>query len=289
MKDSQAIKRNISSMQVLKTLQLLLEDNYTMADLIKKLNMNEPEPIFNNSVISKYINTCRYCGIEIPKIHNKYFVANLPFGMDLEVKDLDLLEKLQLAAENKLPKKSSQVFDNFITRLNKYSNKSIIRVEKNTEDLTHEIFDKAIREKRRVKLMFRAKSTLECIPVSMSEKNGKTFFDIYYKGKEKSIDTVRVSGIEVLDKRFTELENPEQVVIFRLMGDLANNYSLREHEKMVNDSRPQSITISNRGENRKVLLARLLRYDKSCEIEYPLNARAEMREMLNKMLNNYEE
>ena len=60
-----AIKRNISSMQVLKTLQKLLEGDYTMSELIEILNENEPDVVFNNSVVSKYINTCRYCGIEI--------------------------------------------------------------------------------------------------------------------------------------------------------------------------------------------------------------------------------
>ena len=42
----EAVKRNQSSMRVLKTLQLLLEDNYTMSELIHKLNANEKEPVF---------------------------------------------------------------------------------------------------------------------------------------------------------------------------------------------------------------------------------------------------
>ena len=67
----ESLKKNLSSMQVLKTLQVLLEGNFTMQELIKKLNQKEETPVFNNSVISKYINTCRFCGIDIPKIHNK--------------------------------------------------------------------------------------------------------------------------------------------------------------------------------------------------------------------------
>ena len=76
----ESLKKNLSSIQVLKTLQVLLQGNYTMQELINKLNTNEETPIFNNSVISKYINTCRYCGIDIPKIHNKYFVASMPLA-----------------------------------------------------------------------------------------------------------------------------------------------------------------------------------------------------------------
>ena len=51
-------KKNLSSMQVIKTLQILLQGDYTMNELIEQLNANESEPIFNNSVVSKYINTC---------------------------------------------------------------------------------------------------------------------------------------------------------------------------------------------------------------------------------------
>lgn len=287
--DNQAVKRNQSSMQVLKTLQLLLEDNYTMSELIEKLNEKEDEPIFNNSVVSKYINTCRHCGIDIPKIHNKYFVANLPFGLDLSVRDLDLLEKMQYTAQHNMTSKPNKLLDKFLFRLNKYSNKSIVRVEKKTAELTYEIFDKAVREHRRIVLMFRAKALLECIPISMSENKGKTYFNIIYNGKEKSIDAERISGIEILDKRFKESEASTQLVIFTLKGDLSTRYTLREHEQLLTDNRPEYITVSNTGENKAALLSRLLRYDTSCEIENPVNYRDEMKAILNNMLSSYGE
>ena len=45
-------------MQVLKTLQVLLQGNFTMQELIERLNKSEEEPVFNNSVISKYPHNC---------------------------------------------------------------------------------------------------------------------------------------------------------------------------------------------------------------------------------------
>ena len=51
MATKQVVKRNLSSMQVLKTLQVLLEGNYTMNELTKKLNEDEDSPVFNHSVI----------------------------------------------------------------------------------------------------------------------------------------------------------------------------------------------------------------------------------------------
>ena len=110
MSNNCALKRNISSMQVMKTLQILMEDNYTMTEIIARLNTNEQEAIFNNSVVSKYINTCRYLGIDIPKIHNKYFVASLPFGLDFTDREIDLLVFFQHAAKNGISIKSKKIF-----------------------------------------------------------------------------------------------------------------------------------------------------------------------------------
>ena len=90
---SHTVKKNNSSLQVLKTYQVLLENAYTMSELVQKLNENEKEPVFNNSVISKYINTCRYCGFNIQKIQNKYHIAESPFNLNLSTEDLEIIER----------------------------------------------------------------------------------------------------------------------------------------------------------------------------------------------------
>lgn len=286
---SKAVKKNISSMQVIKTLQLLLEGNYSMGELVEKLNQNEPEPVFNNSVVSKYINTCRFCGIEILKIYNRYFVTNLPFGLNLTQKDMELLHKLQIIAKDKLTKKPNNIFESFITNLNKYSNKTITKVEKKISKMTYELFDKAISQKRKIVLMYRTKASLECIPVGIIEDKNKTFFEVIYNGKNKKISTERIAGIEILDKRFKNNEISSCEVVFKLTGRLAKSYTKREHEKIVIQNLPEYITVSNVGEDKKDLLSRLLRYDSSCEIVSPQAFRDEMKNTLDNMLKNYGE
>lgn len=120
-----SIKKNLSSMQVLKTLQVLLQGNFTMQELIERLNKSEEEPVFNNSVISKYINTCRYCGINILKIHNRYFVASMPFGLELTSGDIGLLERLQNIIRENMSSKYNKIFDNFIDKLNRFQTKAL--------------------------------------------------------------------------------------------------------------------------------------------------------------------
>lgn len=284
----EVVKRNQSSMQVLKTLQLLLEDNYTMSELIQRLNSNEKEPVFNNSVVSKYINTCRFCGLEIPKIHNKYFVASVPFGIDLSVKELDLIEDLRYSVKNSMSAKVDKAFEDFLTKLSKYSNKRIIRVEPKTHQKAYELFDKAVAEKRKINLLFRAKAVFECIPLRIVEKKGRTCFNVIHEGKEKTIAAERITGLEITDRKFVKVENTSpQEVVFKLKGKLAGTYTLRENEQIMPDSSADNLVVSNKGEGKDALFSRLLRYDKSCEILFPLHYREEMKNLIEEMLKNY--
>ena len=190
-----SVKKNLSSMQVLKTLQVLLQGNFSMSELVERLNRNETEPVFNNSVISKYINTCRFCGIDIPKIHNKYFVASMPFGLELTNSDINLLENLQNIIKTEMSARYNKIFDKFVEKLNRYSNKKIARVEKDGSKAFVEYFEDAVFEKRKIKLMFKNRAEMVCVPLKIAENNGKMFFNVFYKNKERMISMSRVSGI----------------------------------------------------------------------------------------------
>lgn len=281
-------KKNLSSMQVIKTLQVLLEGNFTMSELIEKLNQNEEEPVFNNSVISKYINTCRFCGIEIPKIHNKYFVTSMPFGLELTNIDINLLESMQNLVKNEMTKKYNKLFNSFIEKLNRYSNKKIARVEKATYQLTSELFENAVADRRKIQLLFKNRVIMECIPIKITEVKGKTYFNVFYKNRERMIDSARVSGLEVMKQKFLQNFNDESV-IFLIRDDLAARYDLRENEQYTKTDRIGWKAISNRGENKEVLLSRLLRYDNKCEIISPKTYRDEMKQILDGALSNYGE
>lgn len=288
---SQYAKKNLSGQQVIKTLMLLMDGSYTMHELIEKLNENESEPIFNNSVISKYINTCRFCGIEIPQIHNKYFVARVPFGLEFSVNELKLLENLASISAEKLALKSRKIFHNFIIRLNRYSNKDIIKIQDKTQVQAKECFNKAILDKRQILLFFKSKITWACNPLEFVEYNEKPAFKVLYQNQEKIITIDRVSGISLYEQQ-TEEDSKKlfpQTVIFRLTGALAQRYSLRENEVVTHDDLPNSITISNDGEDEDLLLRRLLRYDKDCEIIRPYAMREKMKILIDEMLSNYED
>ena len=109
------------------------------------------------------------------------------------------------------------------------------------------------------------------------------------KNKIRNISVQRVSGMEILGKRSPLEEYLGEEVIFRITGGLAQRYDLREHEKILKKESPDSIVISNIGEEKEELLTRLLRYDKCCEILSPTSYREEMINIIENMLANYGE
>ncbi len=283
-----SVKKNISSLQVLKTLQVLLQGNFTMQELLSRLNANESVPIFNNSVVSKYINTCRYAGIDIPKIHNRYYVASLPFGFELTGDDINVLEMMQSIVNQEMGSKFNKVFANFLEKINRFSNKKITRVEKETYHMTVELFSLAVAEKRKIRLMYKNRTIYDCIPISMVENKNKTYFHINYEDNEKMVDVSRISGIQVLSEKFIQ-KFEEQVVIFELKSPLAQRYNLRENERLLKSFDGKSITVSNHGESKDILFSRLLRYDDKCEIINPKPYREEMKQIILSALDNYGE
>ena len=278
-------KINQSSMQVIKTLKALLQNNYSMKDLVDVLNAQEKEPIFNNSVVSKYINTCRVCGMEIPKINNVYYVVKMPFGINFTQEEYDLLKKLQEAA-TLLSVKNYKIFENFIEKLGRFSNKKLVRIEKTFYQTSFELFERAISKKQKIKLIYKNGDEIICIPIKIVEDGKKTFLNIFYKMQERMIDIERVSAIEMTNDIFVSTFN-EQSVIFSLKSPLAERYELRENE-VLRKKESNSITISNKGENPEILLSRLLRYDDKCEILTQVH-RDMMKQIINDTLKNYGE
>ena len=148
--------------------------------------------------------------------------------------------------------------------------------------------ESAVFDKRKIKLMLKTRVIMECIPLKIIENKGKIFFNVYYKNKERMIDSDRVSGIEILTNKFVQNFN-DPSVIFLLREDLACRYDLRENEQYIESDKKGWTAVSNRGENKDILFARLLRYDSKCEIVSPKIYREEMKQLLDDALNNYGE
>ncbi len=280
-----SLKKNLSSMQVLKTLKLLMEGDYTMQEIVDKLNTKEDDVIFNNSVISKYINTCRSLGFDIPKIHNKYYIATLPFGINISDVETDLIKTLYNTAKNELSSNCFKVFDGLVKKINRYANKKITRVDKDTYQFACEIFEQAIKRRRKINLLFKNNIKMDCIPLSIVYTENKTFFKVYNK-RERMIDWNRLSGIEILQESYKYPYKNQQIVVYALKNKLAQRYELRENEELKSFEDGIKVII-NKDEPQEELFSRLLRYDTDCEIMSPKFYRDDMKQLIEDTLANY--
>lgn len=209
----------------------------------------------------------------------------MPFGFDLELSEIKILQMFHEIISKSMSSKQLSIFNSFLSKIERYSNKKIVRVDKKEFILSFEIFAKAIAKKRKIKLIFKNKAELECIPINISEDSGKVFFNVYNK-RIRNIDISRLAGIELLNAEFVDIFDGNQVAVFKLKGDLAKRYELRENETLQVNS-DGSISVTNRNENKDLLLSRLLRYENLCEIIRPKTYREEFIQILNDTLANY--
>ena len=177
-------------------------------------------------------------------------------------------------------------FKKLINKISKYSNLNIknnceVINKKNIED-----FEKAIESRRKIELIFDARTVLVCTPLEIIQHAGKTFFNILDENGEKLYCTDKIISINILQDRIT-YKKEEITVLFKLRGGLAKRYTPRENETVEIDKEPDTILVANKGENKEILFARLLRYDSCCEIISPKSYRNEMKDLLKNMLSNY--
>ena len=106
------------------------------------------------------------------------------------------------------------------------------KVMSDTYRLILEILPLWVQEKRKIKLMLRTKFSIECTPIEIVDYKNKKCFKVIHKNKERNISIERVSGLELLGKKFPLEEYSGETVIFKLTGSLAQRYDLRENEKI---------------------------------------------------------
>ena len=115
--------------------------------------------------------------------------------------------------------------------------------------------------------------------------DNKTVFNVIDNGMSKSISIDKLTGLEILDKKFIYNRN-EDNVIFILRGGLAKRYNIRECETIL-ETHSDYIIISNQGEDKEELLSRLLRYDTCCEVVSPAWFRESIITTISETLINY--
>lgn len=280
-------KINIASYRVFKTFNCLFEDDLSMQDLITKLNdtrNNIDRSEYNNFVVSKYINTCRCCGMDIQRLEKKYALMNFPFGDKFTDEETLLIFDLMNSEENK---KTKKLTNEFLTKLHLPLCKSSNGLKSNENFRIIKLFEKALSAKSDVKFIFRDGKTYSCSPKDILVDKGRICFSVFSNDGIKHIYPDNIADIKLSDSRIRKIKTHSGEVIFELRGKLAKRYQLRENEQIVRIDSDGTMVISNKYEEKNELFRRLMRYDYLCKLLRPKSYVEEFKQLIDDTLKNY--
>ncbi|MBQ6515983.1 WYL domain-containing protein [bacterium] len=284
MTNPQTCKLNNASMNVLYTMMTLLDKPLTMKDLINAFAKYSP---CNNFVISKYINTCRFCKFDIIKYSGKYILRKLPIKISFTQDEEDLITNNLV--NNTIKSNSKDLINTMseflfkLCRLTSFD--ANVEHSLNKNPLLSE-FEESLYSELMVEIITKDGKSIICSPVELKYIKDNTIFSVFYNDEMKDIPLDKVSSIQKTSRKILTGIIPHTVT-FKLMKDLAKRYSTRAHERIINIEADGSIIVSNRSEDKEELMKRLMRYDEKCEIISPKILREEFKTKIDKTLENY--
>src|SRR5574344_72442 len=280
-------KVNAASLKVLYTLQLLFERNLKMDELIHFYELYHNEYL-SNFVMSKYINTCRYCGIDIKKIEGKYTILNFPIGINFSTSELSLFRELRNCCGKIKLENLADNMQNIIQKINRRINNPIAPISiSKLNDNKIKTFEKACIVSQKIKILFNDERAIQCEPVDILVDENKIKFSIFDGNESKEFSPDEIKSVKILPQK-SQTKFMPTTVLFELKGKLAKKYQIRDHEQVLKINSNGNFVITNRFEDKTKLLHRLMRYGENCKIISTKSYVKEMKELIDNTLSNYQ-
>lgn len=298
-------KYNESCIKVFNLITLLFEDRANYDDVISIFSESDDNK--QHVTLNKYLNTLKVFGIDVKKVKNKFEIKNFPFALNFDTDDLKALSYLKKYLEslpNGKTKKSLMNLTEVIqSRFNENNQQMFNTIDSNNTVKylnTPEKFSGILQQceqycddnfKIYIEYLTEDNNEIHLYanPMQVIIDKDIAYIKIHNINEEK-IETIPIEKILFIKQIPTkiELKNP-RTITYKLKGRLASAYVPKEeYEYITNTESDGSIVIVNRNEPYNALLKRLLRYDYSCEIISPKNARNDMRNLIINALKNYE-
>ncbi len=292
-----------SGFRVLEILKVLTQKPMTANEMLQFVEeMNDTS--YRKELILKYLNTLKAFGFEIVKVKDKYYLENGMNKIDLNEEDLSMLlfmekyteklkhEKLKnnlSSAIHTIEKSFSASTKKLIkeNKINAYQNETEIVVK----DKEIKKFEQYCLERQQLEIRYKPNNNSEesfykIAPVNIIYKKCTAILTGY--------DYETNSYKEFLIQNITDSKqlplvskgNMPSIVTYKIKNRLAASYTLKENETLLEKGENYAI-ISNKNEDRDVLIKRLLRYYNECEILYPKECRTKIVNLIEEMEHMY--
>lgn len=301
-------KYNDSCIKIFSLIKLLLNDD---AEYSKVMSIFAEEASANLStfpvILNKYLNTLKIFGIKVKKVKNKYYLLNMPFNVDFSENDVKAVQLLKSACDIIPNAKSKEALLTFIKSVEMRYNetaKSIVTYS-NIDmhpDLTfyfskfHDQIlecEKLCSEKKKLEILYLTEdkeATIICSPKEVKYQNRKVCFSVFNQLSRQVFD-IPIDNIKSIKQlpTLSSTQNVSMSVVYKLKGRLAEAYKLKEWEYSNGYDSNGNLIVVNSNEDTDVLLSRLMKYGENCVLVTPKFMKDRMRELIEKVLNNYNE
>ena len=301
-------KYNDSCIKIFSLIKLLLNDD---AEYSKVMSIFAEEASANLStfpvILNKYLNTLKIFGIKVKKVKNKYYLLNMPFNIDFTANDVKAVQLLKSACEMIPNAKSKETLLTFIKAVEMRYNETAKSVVTSFNidmhpDLTfyfskfHDQIlecEKLCSEKKKLEILYLTEdkeSTIICSPKEVKYQNRKVCFSVFNQLSCQVFD-IPIDNIKSIKQlpTLSSTQNVSMSVVYKLKGRLAEAYKLKEWEYSNGYDSNGNLIVVNSNEDPDVLLSRLMKYGENCILVTPKFMKDRMRELIEKVLNNYNE
>lgn len=285
-----------SGYRILKSLLLLLEKPKSIKELQEALKLKNPvEQNFTDETILKIIHTLKSCNIKIDSHKRKYKITKLPWNIDLSESSIETLFNLKNFAQTLQHKEIYQDYTDFLQKILPFLKETYYIAPSEPEIISYKKVEKLMNN-----LSFAKENNYK---IKVETNDNSFIYDsftlhfhkntTYIKGyinsnhSHHTISIKEIKSIKCLPQKSSGLCMPMNILL-EISGPLKNAYSIKPNETLV-DFDEEKLIISNKGEDRKTLLKRILKYQKNCKISTPHALKAEYVKMLKDILTKYKE
>ena len=296
-------KMAVSGYRMLELLKALAKSPLSPQEMLQILE-EKTDNIYRKELVLKYINTLKLIGLDIEKTKDKYVLKKNLKQIDLSYNDLSCLKFLENYVKdipiNNFQENLYNVFQVIEKSISPQTieriRNSIIKpssIKKNDfkKDETVQKFEKYCTDGLKLLIIYQNDKNEEptkykIVPIKTLYKKRKIVLIAYdclnNEYKEFLLDLI-LSSEQTPQK---SIKNYDSTVTFKLTGRLAKSYVLKNKEHVLECNKDYLI-ITNTGEDKDLLIRRLVRYYDSCEILYPKTFRNNMLAYLDKIESVY--
>lgn len=302
-------KYNDACIKIFEFLKMLHSEDAEFKKVIELFSAGEYDGSSNTHVtLNKYLNALKIFGIKVKKINNEYKMLNSIQQLDFDKEDIKSLEIIKNAGNMILTGKNKKYFDKFINMIEMRVDSSLNTLDKNLKqssntqnrqpfytDLAKQIqqYEQYCQECRKLEITYinnkNEHINLICSPVEIIYLKRNICFKVLGNNGNRvyEIPIDSIMNIKQLPALASSPSIPVTIV-YKIKNRLALNYEIRAWERVETILNDGSKIIINKDEDLDLLIKRLMRYGKDCEIISPKFFKEELLKEINNTLSNYE-